>query len=425
MGAMSISRQAPPRVALTASIRRSRDTLPEGASRAFLAGVEAAVLGFLCLVVPAIASYVATAAAPALGDATWLDAAAVGSAVWRLGHGGLVSLAGVTITLVPLGVTALAVGLAFACMRRAQVESWTGILGGTLGYASAVALLAALPPASLAGAATAALGGLLVGAAGTGGAVLRRRGGVPPLSLRLQLHLDRIPEDLRGLLLAGARGAGLGTVVLLGLGALLVLVSLAANLDALSGIWVLLRIDPVGVAMLVLAIALLIPTAAVWAIAWVSGTGFAVGVGTVVAPDAVTLGALPLFPLVAAVPRPWPVGGWTVVLVVVAGAGVGWYLHRRAWQPTPWLAAGSAACAALGCGAIVGILALAASGSIGPGRMVQVGPDPLAVSLTVAGLVALGSLLVVLGGRPETAQRARLAYAAARDLTRAVPGRLR
>ena len=86
-------------------------TSPDGASRALLAGVEAAVLGFLCLVVPAIASYVATAAAPALGDATWLDAAAVGSAVWRLGHGGLVSLAGVTITLVPLGVTALAVGL--------------------------------------------------------------------------------------------------------------------------------------------------------------------------------------------------------------------------------------------------------------------------------------------------------------------------
>src|SRR5690606_24238945 len=82
--------------------------LPEAWLRATLAGLEAAVLSWLFVVVPTVAAYVATAAAPLLGEASWDDAAVIGTGLWLLGHGATIDMGdAVSISLAPLGTTLL------------------------------------------------------------------------------------------------------------------------------------------------------------------------------------------------------------------------------------------------------------------------------------------------------------------------------
>ena len=57
-----------------------------------------------------------------------------------------------------------------------------------------------------------------------------------------------------------------------------------------------------GAALLLLAQLAYVPNAIVWAIAYTLGPGFAFGTGTVVAPTGSALGAVPLFPMLAAIP---------------------------------------------------------------------------------------------------------------------------
>jgi len=64
-----------------------------------------------------------------------------------------------------------------------------------------------------------------------------------------------------------------------------------------------------GAALLLLAQLAYVPNAIVWAIAYTLGPGFAFGTGTVVAPTGSALGAVPLFPMLAAIPSDVRPGG--------------------------------------------------------------------------------------------------------------------
>src|SRR5699024_1220163 len=86
---------------------------------ALVAGAEAAVLSWLVVVVPAIATYVATASSPELGSAHWVGAARVGTVAWLLAHGAAPSVAQATISVVPLGLTLVAFALLVGSVRRA------------------------------------------------------------------------------------------------------------------------------------------------------------------------------------------------------------------------------------------------------------------------------------------------------------------
>ena len=79
----------------------------------------------------------------------------------------------------------------------------------------------------------------------------------------------------------------------------------------------------IGGGILLAALCLLyVPTAAVWGLAYVVGPGFAVGAGTSVSVAGADLGAVPAFPLLAALPQePGPAWG-PLVLVVPLLAGV-------------------------------------------------------------------------------------------------------
>jgi len=142
-----------------------------------------------------------------------------------------------------------------------------------------------------------------------------------------------------------------------------------------------------GAALLLLAQLAYVPNAIIWAVAYSLGPGFVFGAGTVVAPTGSVLGALPLFPMLAALPSGTRPGGppWAAIAVLavpyLAGVFAGIVTVRIA--PTPVLEAaplwGFAAGAATG--VLAGLAAAFAGGPLGDGRLASVGPSGFQVGL--------------------------------------------
>ncbi|MEU3746619.1 MULTISPECIES: DUF6350 family protein [Streptomyces] len=177
---------------------------------------------------------------------------------------------------------------------------------------------------------------------------------------------------------AALRAAGLGLVTLCGGGAVLAAVSLAwhardaqASLMGLAGEWS-------GRAAVVLLVLALLPNAAVWGAAYGLGPGFTLGTGALATPLGLAGDpAVPPFPLLAALPAEgrgtWT--HWAAAAVPLAATLVqGWCVGRtaRGWPARD--AALTALAAAWGCGAVVAVLAAAAGGPLGSGRLSAFGP---------------------------------------------------
>ena len=169
------------------------------------------------------------------------------------------------------------------------------------------------------------------------------------------------------------------------LGALVLDLGTALNLVSQLGT------DGAGTGLIVLVSLVLVPNAMVCSGAYLLGPGFTVGVQTIVSPAAVTVGALPVFPMLAALPDSGPTPGWSPWLVlvppVVAAVGV-----ARAQRQRPTLRYEEGAlhgCAGgMLAGAAFGILASLAGGAVGPGRMTDVGP--LVGSVMIHAVTAFG-----------------------------------
>src|SRR5699024_11762896 len=81
---------------------------------------------------------------PELGSASWLEAGQIGTGVWLAAHGAYLEVGEATFTLLPLGVTLLALALTAAAIRRAALEAWSGPLFALLAYLGGTLLLAKL-----------------------------------------------------------------------------------------------------------------------------------------------------------------------------------------------------------------------------------------------------------------------------------------
>ncbi|MFH5822165.1 DUF6350 family protein [Georgenia sp. AZ-5] len=388
---------------------RPRRGVPEGWLRGLVAGLESAVMGWLAVAVPAIATYVATAAAPALGEATWQAAAGVGTSLWFLGHGGaLLTGPGTTMSVVPLGVTLLSLALVYGAARRMRLRSVGAGAFVPAGYLLAALVLfpfAAVPVAPL----QALLGVVALPVVGT---VLALRGRVPAPAwwARLRGAPDAVTAGLAGALRAGA--------ALLALAVVLAAVAAVTGWDRLLGIQAGYAPDAVSAVVMVMAQLIFVPTLLAWVVAWLAGPGFAVGAGTVFSPAEVVTAPLPALPVLGLLPSPAsPEMGWAVLAPVLVGAAVGVWLDRRRRRPTLPGALASAAVAAGATALGVLLLAAAASGSVGPGRMAVVGPEPLLLTALVLAEVGGGAALAVVALHPRTAEAVRTAVEAARTRT--------
>jgi hypothetical protein len=135
-----------------------------------------------------------------------------------------------------------------------------------------------------------------------------------------------------------------------------------------------------GVALTLGQLALL-PNLVIWTASWLVGPGFAIGTGSSVSPLGTDLGPIPAIPVLGALPPSDLAFGFVGLVVPLAvaflvGAVLGPRVRHELDGP-PLVLAGVLA-GVVG-GVLLGLLAWASAGAAGPGRLVDVGPNPWAV----------------------------------------------
>lgn len=201
-----------------------------------------------------------------------------------------------------------------------------------------------------------------------------------------------------------ARGTAFVLVAVTGAAALAFAAMIALRGGEVVALFQAARVDVLGLTVMTLGQLVYLPTLIVWVISWLAGPGFAVGVGTAVSPAGTQLGVVPGIPVFGLLPENSSIWMLIVVLIpIAAGAFAGWAVRSRlVWEGTP-LGMAQRSVIALGIGVVTaGVAALAAvlaSGSMGPGRLAEVGPAPLPFALALGGEVLLGAAILLLSPR--------------------------
>lgn len=360
-----------------------------------LAGLQAALLSLLVVALPAIAAFVATSSTVSTGDTPWTQAVRTGTGLWLLAHG--VPLASApSVTLAPLGLTAVAVFLAYASARRSGYATRSALLAGVGAYTAVlvVACLATGVPLLHTGAGV--LGAVATATLGLGAGLLRRPE-APSLTQVLAPVRDRLPEPVA----VGLRAGAITVAALVAVAALVTTVWVVDGRSTVTEVADGLGADTVGSLVLAVAELAYLPTLVLWAMSWVAGPGFAVGTGTSFSVAEAQVGALPAVPLLGALPEPDVAGGLVQVapvLVVATGVLAGAWAHRRLPSTRAWHPLVATLVCASTAGVLVLTLAALAAGGIGPERMQHLGPQAALVAGAVAVEVLVGAALVLLPG---------------------------
>ncbi|MFV0634361.1 DUF6350 family protein [Demequina sp.] len=348
-----------------------------------LTGVQGAVLGYLLLLAPAMAVVAASPDSSLTTGVDWSAPADFALRVWLLGHGLAVSIDGVAFSLIPLGLTLLFGFILAGVARRFAARSWGSWALAVATYAGLVGAAAWWvldPPDRHAIVLPVVIAAALASVAVAAG-IWRAHGAVFG-------WVPRVPEFVR----VGVRRAGALAALGVAIAAAAQIVWAALGAGAIGDAATALDLDPVGATVLAVGELAYVPTMVIWSLAWLAGPGFAVGTGTAFAPDTLTAGAEPGFPILGALPS--AAGGWLVwapVALVVVAVVVRVWLRRGSLG---WERDAGADLIAVGLIGVAGSLACAlATGAIGPGRLATVGPDPLPVTVALMGLTALGLAL--------------------------------
>lgn len=366
------------------------------------------------------------------GTADWHALWPASARIWELGNlvpsrlaldetylrdAGLPDEAGAfAVSLAPLAFAAFVLLFAARSGRRSvAVGAWgTGVAAGvaTTALISLVVMLTSGNPVASVPGWVAVLAPTALYAAGALGGVLAAAwddGDTGPID-RLHDLVDRLPPAWRDLPALAVRGAAIVVLGLVAAGGVLVALRAFTRGGDVIALFQAAQVDGLGAAALTLAHLAYLPTFIVWAISWIAGPGFALGAGATVSPVSSTVGLVPGIPVFGLVPESGhPLLLLAALVPVGLGALAGWALRARmAGARDGEEPVGPRALAAVGVavlsGAAAALLAAAASGSIGPGRLAHLGPEPGAVALAVGIEVLVGAAILLLGpvvGRPQ------------------------
>lgn len=355
--------------------------------------------------------------------------------IWLLGHGVPLNLTlasgpssasvqtGV-FNFLPLGLVLVPFFLSWRAGRRLARASytdqlWQPLLGATITYAAAglatgyvcsapgiqaslmTSMLVPLIPA---------VSGLIIGSRLEAGSWSRLIG------MSAADWIARTSQDQRwagSYLWTVVRSGFVAVMASLSLSAFLLAVNLAARWADIAAVYQALRPGPLGGAALTLAQLAYMPNFAAWTMSWAGGGGFNLGAGSTVTPLGTSVAPVPPIPVLAALPTgEMPLGFAALLIPVVAGVLAGWWFvragenHFDEWLSLKvrqrWL---SLPGSTLFLGAVIGLAAAAmawvafwiSQGSLGIGRLTEVGPDPttaaLWIGVEVAAGVVIGSLV--------------------------------
>jgi len=354
-----------------------------------VAAVWAAAISLVVVCVPVLLAWALAPHGPGVGIAAApgvpaSDAVRGGVLAWLAAQHATVHTAAGELSLVPLGLLAVPALALYRCGRwagRVSVDALPAAVAATgsvaAAYTVATAVVSSLASDSRLGVTTGsvAAGSLVLSAFAGGAGVVGGARLWGDIAARLP---EWVPHVTRGAL------AGLAT--LLCGGGLLVVGSMLAHAGRMLDLTRALGAGGFGGAVLTLLGALCVPTAIVWGAAYAVGPGFAVGIGTSVAPAGVALGPVPAFPLLAALPGTGraPAASLVALAVPVAGGVVIGLLAARRPADTSGRTVGEAAAAGALAGVALGLLAWLSSGSLGAVRMSHLGPHPVAVGAVAA-----------------------------------------
>jgi hypothetical protein len=229
------------------------------------------------------------------------------------------------------------------------------------------------------------------------GLLIARAGALP--------RWTRWQPDTREIVGTALRAGAASAAIILTLAALAVAVLLLANYAQIITLYENLHTEALGGLALTIAQILFLPNLVIWAASWLIGPGFSIGTGSLVSPLGTTLGPLPSIPLLGALPQgsvPFEFVGLLVPLVAgfVIGALICAPLTARIRSTDSFLVVlGAGLGTGVVGGAILGLLAWASAGSMGPGRLQQVGPDPLSVGLFAALEIGVSAVAGMLASR--------------------------
>uniref|UniRef100_UPI00035C6304 cell division protein PerM n=1 Tax=Nocardiopsis salina TaxID=245836 RepID=UPI00035C6304 len=354
-----------------------------------MAAASAAGIGLAALVTLTIAGWVA-APHDAFADeiAELLQGAVL---AWLVGHLVPFGTEGAQISLLPLGLVLLPGILLYRSGRwlarnceiarlRHVHRAAVAIAGPYAAIAGTLALLArteAVEPNML----WALVMGFSIAFVAGGLGVLRQL--MRDKQVGVGALLDLMPPRARSLLVGAL--ASTGTLALGGV--LLFLTAMAVSLPEVIDTTRALGPGIVGGVLLVIVQLAYLPNAIVYAVCYALGPGFALGEMTVVAPTGVSVGPLPLFPMLAALPEngPAPVLSLGALAVPFIAGALGGVLTQRS---APDVVSEAAPLWGFVCGITTGItvaaFALVTGGSLGAVRLAEVGPSAWQVGLVAA-----------------------------------------
>jgi len=209
---------------------------------------------------------------------------------------------------------------------------------------------------------------------------------------------------------APALRAGTGVVaILIGVSAVFVAAMLAVNWIQVIRLYEGLQVSFLGGVMITAGQMAVLPNLVVMGASWLTGVGFQLGAGSLISPVATVVGPLPALPVTAALPVGELSFGMIALIVPLVGAFAATVLIRRhadairfefasAWSAAITLGISIALVAAIE----MGLLALLASGGIGPERLQVVGVNPLLVAgVLFVEVAAVAIPAAFLSARPD------------------------
>ncbi len=343
------------------------------------------------------------------------------------------------LTLAPMAFALVAVLFGVRTGRRAAEtpHRWVGVAAAVLSYAAVTALVTVsalgpvvsptlwqgllFPPLIYAG-------GVLLGselgardghrASGLTGTAL-----LDPVTRSIRERYLDLPWSARAAILGALRGGTATVAGILALSAVTVTVLIGLNYTTIIALYEAVQAGILGGATLTLVQLAVIPNLVIWAAAWFVGPGIAVGMGSNISPAGTVLGPIPGLPLFGALPQGSLEYGFLGLLVPVLCSFVFAVLTRQRMNrvgltgPSRLVQVLTGLGMGLVAGLLLGLLAWWSGGAIGPGRLTEVGPDPVLVGALVAAEVGVAAVLGMLVGdqvrvtlparRPRSARRPR------------------
>ena len=367
---------------------------------------------------------------------SWVSNFLIAANLWLAAHGVEIlipagELSGIefdafSIAAMPLGLTLITVFLGYRLGSRLSssgslVLGWAGGIGSFAfisllvsqaaisDYAEAVQWQAVLSP-TLIFAITVILSSLIgknfmiASASEQSEAAERRAIRAGMGKLKKSLHWS-----LRVVLDPAIRAGTIITLLTLIAASVLTATLLAVNWVEIIRLYEALQITILGGVVITLGQLAILPNLIVYVASWLIGPGFAIGIGSNVSPLGTNLGPLPAIPVFGAIPSETLERSIWVVLLLALFSIIALVISRKSTADIRWeYATGFAASASLALGvAVVAsiqlmLLAVFASGAMGPGRLQFVGVDPIAVGLVSFVVVFISSFLAgLVVARPE------------------------